>query len=188
MRNFVTPGQVLETIGDVSGRLREAYRRFVESGAKHAADRGDGPRKKRKKGALLPSEDLSEIEYHAISFVLVAKVMVAVLRSLPLHTVTGEVRSEAEQLIGEVHATVAVRALADGFDKSDRTGSWAWQLVLGGALHLHYGLARAPALSLQGHLNESLSHAMLSCVSNDGNEPELVAELVSVGHFVSSSR
>ncbi|KAI0757227.1 Urb2/Npa2 family-domain-containing protein [Daedaleopsis nitida] len=194
VRNFLTPGQVLETIGDVGGCLRDAYARFLEREAKQVADRGDGPRKKRKKDAALPAEDHTELGYQAASFALVARAMVVVLRSLPLHTLTDNVQVEAEQLIGDVYTAVAARAVADALGRTDRTESWAWQVVLAGALHLHYGLARAPGLNLQVAFSQDLSSVLLSCVSSGGIRAELVVEILqtlmhqcSIGAFAPES-
>lgn len=179
VHNFLTPGQVVDTAREVVRTLKDVYERFSERGAKVMADHGDGPRKKRRKDTPLPSEGPSELEYHAVAFALVAKVMVVVLRSLPLHTLTEAVRAEAEQLIAEGHATVAIRALEEGFGKTDRRESWPWQLVLTGALHLHYGLALAPASRVQGQVHGSIPSAILSCLSSHGTTPELIVEMVS---------
>ena len=176
--NFLTPGQILDTISDVSRHLTNAYDRFLDCEAKQSADRGDGPRKKRKKdtSTLL---DRTEAEYHAVSFALVARTMVVVLRALPLHSVTDDVRAEAERMILDVHAAAAARVLADGLADAARRESWGWQIVLAAALRLRYGLACAPSLPAQPPLDGELLDTMLSCMCDESLLPEVVVEMVS---------
>ncbi|PIL29586.1 hypothetical protein GSI_08222 [Ganoderma sinense ZZ0214-1] len=178
VHNFLTPGQVLETISDVSRSLRNAYERFVERDAGQSADRGDGPRKKRRKSAASPSTDHSDAEYHAISFALIARTMVVVLRSLPLHSLTDGIRAEAERSVREVYASVATRALGLGLENIDRSGSQSWQFVVTGALRLHYGLARASAFHQELLLGDELLSGMLKCVSSACVMPEVVVEML----------
>ncbi len=178
VHNFLTPGQVLETISDVSRSLKDAYECFVERDAGQSADRGGGPRKKRRKSAAQPSNDYSDSEYHAISFALIARNMTVVLRSLPLHSLTHDTRAEAERSVREVYAAVATRALVDGLGNIDRSGSQPWQFIVIGALRLHYGLARAPALRLELPLGHELLSDMLKCVSSACVIPEVVVEMV----------
>ncbi|CDO72438.1 hypothetical protein BN946_scf184977.g139 [Trametes cinnabarina] len=139
VHNFLTPSQVLETVKDVSQGLNAAYERFMEREAKISAHRGEAPRKKRRKeGSTV--EDRTEPEYHAVSFCLLSQTMVVVLRSLPLHIVTDDVRMDAVQAVREVHTMVASRALREGLLQSNRKDAWHWQMIISGALHLHYGL------------------------------------------------
>ncbi|KAI0359178.1 hypothetical protein OH77DRAFT_1473878 [Trametes cingulata] len=175
VHSFLTPGQVLETIGDIKRTLTEAYDVFLEREARLSADRGEGPRKKRKKDASLP-EDRTEPEYHAVSFALVARTMVVVLRALPLHTLTEEVRLDAQRAISEVYSTVAVRALREGL-QADKKESWHWRTVITGALRLHYGLVRMPGMQQQLQLSEPILSTMLSSVATSGFIPELVVEM-----------
>ncbi|KAI9066632.1 hypothetical protein FKP32DRAFT_1589329 [Trametes sanguinea] len=175
VHSFLTPGQVLETVKDVSQALHEAYERFLEQEAKLFADRGEGPRKKRRKqGSMV--EDRTEPEYHAVSFALMARTMVAILRSLPLHTLTDDVRLDAEKAVSEVHASVACRALREGLLQPDRRDCWHWQAIVLGALRLHYGLASQPQPQ-QLRVDEPLLFTMLSWVSEPGVAPELVVEM-----------
>ncbi|RPD63168.1 hypothetical protein L227DRAFT_573006 [Lentinus tigrinus ALCF2SS1-6] len=176
VHGFLTPGQVLEIIRAVSRTLQDAYTGYLEREGKVAADRGDGPRKKRKKDAE-PADGTSKHEYFAVSFALTARLLVVVLRSLPLHTVTDDVRMEAERLIAEAYFAAALQPLADGLGNAKRPGMRGWQFVLAGALRLHYGLARAPGLSLPGILDESVSSALLLCVSSVATTSELVVEV-----------
>lgn len=180
VHSFLTPGQVLETVRDVSRTLTDAYELFLEQESKLTADRGDGPRKKRKKDKDAPiAQDGTEPEYYAVSFALIAKTTVAVLRSLPLHTLTEDTRLEVQHAVGEVHSTIASRALTDGLLHAERMHSWHWQMAVAGALRLHYGLVRAPGLEQQLHLEKSLSSAMLSLLSTPGVSPELIVETVN---------
>ncbi|KAI0768505.1 Urb2/Npa2 family-domain-containing protein [Trametes elegans] len=176
VRGFLTPGQVLETIRDVSRILQDAYGLFLEREARLSADRGDGPRKKRKKEAPV-SEDRTEPEYYAVSFALVARSMTVVLNSLPLHTLTEDGRLEAEKAISEVYSAVAARALGDGFLQSERREYWHWQTVVTGALCLHYGLASVTGLQQQVRLGQPILSAMISTVSKPGASSELVVEM-----------
>ncbi|KAI1797672.1 Urb2/Npa2 family-domain-containing protein [Ganoderma leucocontextum] len=177
VHNFLTPGQVLETIADVSRSLKDAYERFVKRDAGQSADHGDGPRKKRRKGGAPPSSERSDSEYHAISFALVARTMVVVLRALPLHSLTDDTRAEAERSVREVYATVATRALVDGLRNVDRSGSQSWQFIVTGVLHLHYSLARASAFHQELPLEDELLSDMLKCVSSAWVKPEVVVEM-----------
>ncbi|KAI0724331.1 Urb2/Npa2 family-domain-containing protein [Cerioporus squamosus] len=190
VHGFLTPGQVLETIRAVSRTLRDAYTGYLEREAKVAADRGDGPRKKRKKDAV-SADDQSELGYFAVSFALTARVLVVVLRSLPMHTVTDDVRVEAERLIAEAYSAAALRPLTDELRDAERRDSWCWQVVIAGALRLHYALARAPKLSLPVTLDEDVSQALLSSLSSKSTVPELVVEVLrtllhqcSIGAFL----
>ncbi|KAH9853182.1 Urb2/Npa2 family-domain-containing protein [Lenzites betulinus] len=175
VHSFLTPGQVLETIGDVTRILADAYELFLEHDTKISADRGDGPRKKRKKDASAP-QDHTEPEYCATSFALIARTMVVILRSVPLHTLTEDVRAEAQRLISDIYSSVAIRALKDGLTVSGRAESRHWQTALIGALRLHYGLVRAPGLDSQPLLDQEILQAMLSLTSAAGSIPELTVE------------
>ncbi|KAI0374393.1 hypothetical protein BV20DRAFT_977085 [Pilatotrama ljubarskyi] len=175
VHSFLTPGQVLETIADVKRTLEASYESFLEREARLSADRGEGPRKKRKKDTSL-SEDRTEPEYYAVSFVLVARTVVVVLRSLPLHTLTEETRVEAQRAIGEVYSAVATRALEKSL-QSNKKQSWHWQAVITGALRLHYGLVRMPEMQQQLHLNQAVLSSMLSSVTTPGFIPELAVEM-----------
>lgn len=183
VHSFLTPGQVLETISDVARSLEDAYERFIERFVGQSADRGDGPRKKRRKSAATPSTDSSDSEYHAISFALVARTMVVVLRSLPLHRLTDDIRAEAERSVRELHASAAIRVLADGLGHIDRSGSQPWQFIVAGALRFHYGLVRASALCLELSLEDELLSDMLKCVSSACVMPEVVVEMVCSKDF-----
>ncbi|TFK90203.1 hypothetical protein K466DRAFT_574360 [Polyporus arcularius HHB13444] len=190
VHGFLTPGQVLDTIRAVSRTLQGAYTRYLEREAKVTADRGDGPRKKRRKDAV-SADGHSELGYFAASFALTARVLVVVLRALPLHTVTDDVRVEAERLIAAAYSAAALRPLTDALGIAERRDSWCWQVVIAGALRLHYALARAPKSSLPGTLDEEISHALLSSLSSKSTTPELVVEVLrtllhqcSVGAFI----
>lgn len=179
IHSFLTPGQVFEAVKDVARTLTDAYELFLGQESKLTADRGDGPRKKRKKDKDAPTtQDRTEPEYHAVSFALIARMTVVVLRSLPLHTLTEDTRLEVQRAVGEVHSAIAARALTDGLLHSDRMHSWHWQMAVAGALRLHYGLVCAPGLEQRLHLEKSLSSAMLSLVSTPGVAPELIVETV----------
>ncbi|KAI0824124.1 Urb2/Npa2 family-domain-containing protein [Trametes gibbosa] len=174
VHSFLTPGQILETIGHVSRILTDAYELFLEQDSKVSADRGEGPRKKRKKDAPM-SQDRTEPEYRAISFALIAQTMVVVLRSVPLHTLAQDVRLEAQRAIANIYSSVALKALRDGLMVSGQAESWHWQIVLTGALRLHYGLVSAPGLESQLPLDQAILRAMLSLISS-GIIPELTVE------------
>ncbi|KAI8995332.1 Urb2/Npa2 family-domain-containing protein [Trametes punicea] len=173
--SFLTPGQVLDTIAVVSQTLKDALQQFLERDAELSADRGEGPRKRRKKRASTVG-DRTEPEYSAVSFALMARTMVVVLRSLPLHTLTEDVHLEAVNAIGEVLPVVACRALQDAL-QSDKRSDWHWQMVGVGALRLRYGLVRMPELQRQLQLEQPVLTAMLLSVSEPGIAPELFVEL-----------
>lgn len=179
VHSFLTPGQVLETVRDAARTLKDAYELFLAQESKLTADRGDGPRKKRKKDKDAPSsQGCAEPEYYAVSFALIARTTVVVLRSLPLHTLNEDARLEAQRAVGEVHSAIATRTLTDGLLHPDRMHSWHWQMAVAGALRLHYGLVRAPGQEQQLLLEKSVSSAMLSLVATPGVSPELLVEMV----------
>ncbi|KAH9921960.1 Urb2/Npa2 family-domain-containing protein [Epithele typhae] len=182
VHNFLTPGQVLGAIQYVAQRLEDAYTGFLDGAARRAADSGDGARKRRKKDRDRDAhEESGEDDGHlAVSFVLVARTAAAVLRAIPLHTLTEDVRAEAERAILGVHAAVVGRALADGFGtgQGGRRESWSWQLVLAGALRLHYSLALTHGLPTQPPLEQEIAEVTLSCVEDEGVIPELVVEVL----------
>ncbi|TBU64845.1 Urb2/Npa2 family-domain-containing protein [Dichomitus squalens] len=178
VHGFLTPGQVLDTIAYVARTLKDAYGRLVERDARVSAVRGDGPRKKRRKSNAPSSEDGSESEYHAVSFDLIARTMIVVLRSLPLHSLTDDARAEAERSVQDLYHAVASPALAQGLGGPSQLVSRSWQIVVTGALRLHYGLARAPALQLELRLEDELPSAMLQCVPSPDVIPDLVVELL----------
>ena len=186
VHSFLTPGQVLDLIGEVARRLADAYDGFRECEARRTADRGDGPRKKRKKERDAPApapsagDGRAGAEHLAVSFALVARTMVVVLRALPLQSLADEGRAEAERRVREVHAAVAARVLADAFGGAGRREEWAWQVVGAGALRLHYGLSCARGLPPQPPLDRDLLTAILGCVGEEDTSPELVVEIVSV--------
>ena len=186
VNSFLTPGQVLETISNVARTMKDAYGRFVERDARVSADRGDGPRKKRRKSEGPPAEDRSDSEYHAVSFALLARIMVVVLRSLPLHSLTDDTRAEAERSVRELNSAVAARALAEGLGGNSRLASRHWQLVVAGALRLQYGLARAPGLQLALRLEDEFPSVMLRHISSEEVIPEVVVEMVRAAVHVAA--
>lgn len=173
----MTPSQVSEAVSNALHTLTDAYERFLERATKASADRGDGPRKKRRKDAVM-GEDLSELEYYASSFSLIARTLVTVLRAVPLNIVTEDVRAEVVDCIGKMYSEVAIRGLRDGLKRNDRREAWSWQVATIGAFRLQYGLALAHVMDRT--LDEELTSTMLSCVGSEGTIPELVVEMVGV--------
>ncbi|OBZ78847.1 hypothetical protein A0H81_00559 [Grifola frondosa] len=175
--NFLTPGQVVETANSMLQALKDALNEFAELEAAASADRGEGSRKKRKKTSTALSTGHIDPEWASVTFALVARAVIVVITSLPVHSLLEDVRLDLQHSIERVYTSIVSRILEETLQPGDRRGIWHWQMMATSALRIHYGLARAPQLRVQLNFDHKLHSAMLSCIMSDETTPELCLEM-----------
>lgn len=185
VRTFITPGQTFEIARRVLDMLQEIWKRFCDIEKAAAADRGQGPRKKRRTSQSFLNAKREDADADAVTFILATRIVGAVLTSLPLHTIT-----EAEQ--ARVKFTVAVslagfirEAVLAGTDavtsgRSDRVRDvWATQAVAAAALRLRYVL-QSSGHALDDHFDQNdLDKLDAAILQIDDCLPEYSIEIVS---------
>ena len=185
VRTFITPGQTFEIARRVLDMLQEIWKRFRDV-EKATADRGQGPRKKKRTSQRFVSAIKEDADADAVSFALAARIVGAVLTSLPLHTITEaeQVRIKsmvAESLTGFVREAILAGTDAVTSSRNDRGRDiWATQVVAAAALRHRYLLqSSGRALASYDDPNDfdKLAAAILQV---DGCLPEYSIEIVSL--------
>jgi hypothetical protein len=186
VRTFITPGQTFEIARRVLDMLEEIWKRFRDVEKAAAADRGQGPRKKRRTSQSSVSAGKEDADADAVTFMLATRIVGTVLTSLPLHTIT-----EAEQ--ARVRSTVAVSlagfvreailAGADAVTSGRSDGGrdvWATQVVGAAALRLRYML-QSSGHALDGHDDQNDFDKLAAAILQvDDCLPEYSIEIVSL--------
>ncbi|GBE78138.1 hypothetical protein SCP_0110210 [Sparassis crispa] len=179
IRSFLTPGQVLETVQIALQTFKDAFDKFTQHDAANAAIHGDGARKKRKKGSSTAPAKSADPEWAAVSFALVARAVVVILTSTPMHAILEDVHHEIQQLLHEVCSAMVPVAPEEALDRlgKDRKDTWGWQIVAGAALRVHYGLTMSPQLQFDVPFDEHITSKMLSSVISEESSPEFSLEM-----------
>ena len=144
VRIFITPGQTFEIARRVLDMLQEIWKRFGDVEKKAAADRGQGPRKKRRISQSSLNAGKEDADADAVTFMLATRVVGTVLTSLPLHTITEAEQARVKSAVAESLAGFVREAILAGTDAvtsgcSDRRRDvWATQVVAAAALRLRY--------------------------------------------------
>lgn len=183
VRTYITPGQTLDTARQVLTVLREIWERFHDLAKAAVADRGQGPRKKRRISETSPSAGKEDAG--AVTFALAARIASTVLTSLPLHTITEAEQARVKAAITESLSGYIREAILGGtgaiMSKSSDPGRdvWAIQVTAAAALRLRY------MLQMSGHAQYGLSdqndmgELAAASLKADGCLPEFNVEIVS---------
>jgi len=191
VRTFITPGQTFEIARRVLDMLQEIWKRFRDVEMAATADRGQGPRKKRRTSQCSVNAGKEDADADAVTFVLATRIVGMVLTSLPLHTITeaeqARVKSTvADSLTGFVREAILAGTDAVTSGRSDRGRDvWALQVVAASALRLRHMLrSSGHALDDYDVQNDfdKLAAAMLQV---DDCLPEYSIEIVSLNALVS---
>jgi hypothetical protein len=188
VRTFITPGQTFEIARRVLDMLQEIWKRFYDVEKAAAADRGQGPRKKRRTSQSFVNvrKEDADADADAITFMLAARIVGTVLTSLPLHTITeveqARVKSMvAESLSGFVREAILAGIDAVASDRSDRRRDvWATQVVAAAALRLRYTM-KSSGHALDG-LDDQIDFDKLATTIPQVDDclPEYSIEIVSL--------
>jgi hypothetical protein len=187
VRTFITPGQALDTARRVISMLQDIWEAFHDMERAAAADRQQGPRKKRRLSTSESPRNAREqaADAAAVAFVLAARIVGIVLSSLPLHTVTEAEQmkvqaSVTESLNGFVREAILAGTEAVISGSSDRRRDvWASQVVAAAALRFLYTLQMpAQARHFPGDQNE-LGDLVAAVLEVDDCLPEYRVEIVS---------
>jgi len=186
VRTFITPGQTFEIARRVLDMLQEIWKRFRDVEKAAAADRGQGPRKKRRKSQSSANTGKEDADADAVTFMLATRIVGTVLTSLPLHTITeaeqARVKSMvAESLAGFVREAILVGADAAASGRSARGHDvWATQVVAAAALRLRYML-QSSGHALDGHDDQNDFDKLAAAIFQaDDCLPEYSIEIVSL--------
>ena len=146
VRAFITPGQTFEIARRVLEMLQEIWKRFRDLERAAAADRGQGPRKKRRtsQSSVNTGKKGADADADAVAFVLATRIVGTVLTSLPLHTITDAEQARVKSMVAESLAGFVREVILAGTDavtsgRSDRGRDvWATQVVAAAALRFRY--------------------------------------------------
>ena len=185
VRTFITPGQTFEIARRVLDMLQEIWKRFRDLEKAATADRGQGPRKKRRTSQSFGNAGKEAADADAVTFMLATRIVGTVLMSLPIHTITevdqARVKSiVAESLTGFVRGGMLVGTDAFTSGRSDRGRDvWATQVMAASALRLRYMLqSSVHALDGPDDLND-FNKLAAAITQVDDCLPEYSIEIVS---------
>lgn len=186
VRTFITPGQTFEIARQVLDMLEEIWKRFRDAEKAVAADRGQGPRKKRRTPQSSANAGKEAADADAVTFMLATRIVGTVLTSLPLHTITeadqARVKSTvAESLAGFVREAILAGIDADASDHSDRGRDvWPTQVVAAAALRLRY-ILQSSGHTLDGPDDQNYLDKLATVILQvDDCLPEHSIEIVSL--------
>lgn len=186
VRTFITPGQTFEIARQVLDMLQEIWKRFYDIEKTRAADRGQGPRKKRRISQSFVNAGKEDVDADVVTFVLATRIVGTVLTSLPLHTITRTDQARvkytvADSLAGFVREAILAGTDAVTSDRSDRGRDvWATQVVAAAALRLLYML-RSSGYALDGHDDQNDFDKLVAAIFQvDDCLPEYSIEIVSL--------
>jgi hypothetical protein len=186
VRTFVTPGQTFEITRRVLDMLQDIWKRFRDVERAAAADRGQGPRKKRRTSQSFVNTGKEDVDAHAVTFTLATRIVGTVLTSLPLHTITEAEQARVKHTVAELLAGFVRETILAGTDavisgRSDRGRDvWATQVVAAAALRLRYML-QSSGHALDGHDNQDYLDKLATAILQiDDCLPEYTIEIVSL--------
>lgn len=186
VRTFITPGQTFEIARRVLDMLQEIWKRFRDVEKAAAADRGQGPRKKRRTSQSFVNAGKEDADADAVTFMLAARIVGTVLTSLPLHTITEAEQARvkfavAESLTGFVRGAILAGTDAVTTGRSDRGRDvWATQVVAAAALRLRYML-QSSGHALDSHFDQNDFNKLDAAILQvDDCLPEYSIEIVSL--------
>jgi hypothetical protein len=186
VRTFITPGQTFEIARQVLDMLKEIWKRFRGIEKAEAADRGQGPRKKRRTSQSFDAGKDADADAGAITFMLATRIVGTVLTSLPLHTITEAEQARVKSMVAESLAGFVREAIIAGTDavtsdRSDRGRDvWAIQVVAAAALRLLYMLQSSGHV-LDGHSDQNDFDKLATTIPQvDDCLPEYSIEIVSL--------
>jgi hypothetical protein len=186
VRTFITPGQTSEIARRVLDMLQEIWKRFRDVEKAAAADRGQGPRKKRRASQSYVNAGKEDADADAVTFMFATRIVGTVLTSLPLHTITEAEQARVKSTVAESLAGFVREAILAGTDavtsgRSDRGRDvWATQVVAAAALRLRYML-QSSGHALNGHDNQNDFDKLATAILQvDDCLPEYSIEIVSL--------
>lgn len=186
VRTFITPGQTFEIARQVLDMLQEIWKRFRDTEKTTAADRGQGPRKKRRISQSFVNAGKEDADADVLTFVLATRIVGTVLTSLPLHTITGAEQARVKSTVADSLAGFVREAILAGTDavtsgRGDRGRDvWATQVVAAAALRLRYMLQSSGHV-LDGHDDQSDFDKLVAAIFQiDDCLPEYSIEIVSL--------
>jgi hypothetical protein len=186
VRTFITPGQTFEIARRVIDMLQEIWKRFRDVEKAVTADRGQGPRKKRRTSQSSVIAGKEDADADAVTFVLATRIVGTVLTSLPLHTTTEAEQARVKSTVAESLAGFVREAILAGTDavtsgRSDRRRDvWATQVVAAAALRLQY-ILQSSGYALDGHDDQNDFDKLVAAILQaDDCLPEYSIEIVSL--------
>jgi hypothetical protein len=166
--------------------LQEIWKRFRDVEKAAAADRGQGPRKKRRASQSYVNAGKEDADADAVTFMFATRIVGTVLTSLPLHTITEAEQARVKSTVAESLAGFVREAILAGTDavtsgRSDRGRDvWATQVVAAAALRLRYML-QSSGHALNGHDNQNDFDKLATAILQvDDCLPEYSIEIVSL--------
>jgi len=186
VRTFITPGQTFEIARQVLDMLQEIWKRFRDVEKAAAADRGQGPRKKRRTSQSFVNAGKEDADADAVTFMLAMRIVGTVLTSLPLHTITEAEQTRVKSMVAEALAGFVQEAILAGTDavtsgRSDRGRDiWATQVVAAAALR-HRFMLQSSGRALDGHDDQNDFDKLAAAILQvDDCLPEYSIEIVSL--------
>jgi hypothetical protein len=186
VRTFITPGQTLDTARRVLDVLRGIWEHFRDMEKVAAADRGRGPRKKRRISDSSSNTGKGDADTGAVTFMLAARITTTVLISLPLHTIAEAEQAQvktavAESLTGFVREAILAGTGTIISGSNDRgADAWAAQVVAAAALRFSYMLQMSGHASYGYNDQNDLGELATVGLKVDDCLPEYNVEIVSL--------
>lgn len=184
VKDFITPGQVSNTVTTVFDALRGTWDAFWEAQKKVMADDGLGSWKKHKMASDVASIQSNDRDILAVRFSLAARMSSVILPSLPLQTLPESIRQEVRNTLDDGYSNMVQSGSqlifevleANLANRSDDT--WACQIAAAALLRLMYNLESKRELHFKTEIGEDFHAMILRLAQHDGSLPELSLEIV----------
>ncbi|THH28128.1 hypothetical protein EUX98_g6060 [Antrodiella citrinella] len=170
VRNYLTPGQVLETAQNIIQQLVILLDEW-----RHAQDGSTAERPQKKRRLESPPEYSS---LTMVKFTLVASSAAAVLSYLPLHSLLPDAQQEVRGLIQEALTGFASHFKAGFKAIEKKQDAWGWQILLVAVFRFRYTLVTASILDLHLEIGEKTVSRMFSCLKTEHITSELRIEII----------
>ncbi|KAG5341373.1 hypothetical protein C0989_011084 [Termitomyces sp. Mn162] len=175
LQAFLSGSQVLPLTQHTFNFLKQTWEK-CNVGRGHTEERS--PKRRRTVNMGSTSSAKSQEDCSAVIFSLLSHLAMTVFSSLPLHTVTQELRDESRSLLNDIRIFAAriVKKVMKSLTKSDQT-VWSLSVISSASLRLWY------ALDVSGHLapvpfdDEKLYKRALKALQNGKLLPELLIEV-----------
>ena len=185
VKTYVTPGQVLETIQILLDALKSAWNTYSDSFIDGMdVDQAKTPQKSRSKkkqrteNSDRPLSD-TRAESSAISFALTARIVSAVLPSLPFSSLHPSSLSSARDLVSTAWKDFLFDAASSHLSVKNPP-DWLQQTTRAASLRIRHALLSSSAVRLLGisSTDFEISSNIAGVISSSSTLPELVIELV----------
>ncbi|KAH0590433.1 hypothetical protein H2248_000586 [Termitomyces sp. 'cryptogamus'] len=186
LQAFLSGSQVLPLTQHTFNFLKQTWEK-CNVGRGHTEERS--PKRRRTVNMGSTSSAKSQEDCSAVVFSLLSHLAMTVFSSLPLHTVTQELRDELRSLLNDIRIFAAriVKKVMKPLTKSDQT-VWSLSVISSASLRLWYALDVSGQLAPVPFDDEKLYKRALKALQNGKLLPELLIEVFRFLFHVSLHR